>query len=252
MFTRRTVLSGLLAGSLSLPAVAQDSSAAPARLADGWGVGRPADAGLDPHALSELVEKIECGDMCSLPPDTIVHHLIRDGLMYRSLRQAARLTDPKDPNATDVNMIEARIKAGVLLAAPGNGGDSLSDNARENYSALNPDFSHMTTKTLVVAGDADLAAHLTVRGADWYRDPFREGPGADAMLTLIGGKHGLGGVAGSDAKETRDEDPDRLAVVQHMSWAYLRSAFDENDHSWSDACRALKSCASAHGHIDFK
>jgi len=84
--------------------------------------------------------------MCSPPPDTIVHHLIRNGPMHKSLRHGARLTDPKDPNATDVNMIEARIKAGVLLAAPGNGGDSLSDNARENYSALNPDFSHMTTK----------------------------------------------------------------------------------------------------------
>lgn len=104
----------------------------------------------------------------------------------------------------------------------------------------------------MVAGDADLAVHLTVRGADWYRDPFREGPGADAMLTLSGGKHGLGGVAGYDAKETSDEDPDRLAVAQRMSWAYLRSAFDEDNHSWSNACRALKSRASAHGHIDFK
>ena len=35
----------------------------------------------------------------------------------------ARLTDPKDENARDVNMMEQRIKAGVLLAAPGNGGD---------------------------------------------------------------------------------------------------------------------------------
>ncbi|WP_434053810.1 MAG: hypothetical protein RDA78_02560 [Roseibium sp.] len=164
----------------------------------------------------------------------------------------ARLTDPKDPDAVDVNMIDPRIKAGVLLAAPGNGGDSLSDNARANYSALNPDFSHMTTRTLVVAGDADLAAHLTTRGADWYQDPFREGPGAEAILTLIGGKHGLGGVSGYDAKETSDEDPDRLAVVQRMTWSYLRSAFDENDQTWLDACRALESRASAHGRIDLK
>ncbi|WP_299600262.1 alpha/beta fold hydrolase [uncultured Tateyamaria sp.] len=164
----------------------------------------------------------------------------------------ARLTDPKDPDAVDVNMIEPRIKVGVLLAAPGNGGDSLSDNARENYSALNPDFSYMTTKTLVVAGDADLAAHLTVRGADWYRDPFRNGPGADSMLTLIGGKHGLGGVSGYDAKETSDEDPDRLAVVQRMTWAYLRSALCEGDQAWSVACSELQSHASSHGYVDFK
>ncbi|WP_299771757.1 alpha/beta fold hydrolase [uncultured Tateyamaria sp.] len=164
----------------------------------------------------------------------------------------ARLTDPKDPDAVDVNMIDPRIKVGVLLAAPGNGGDSLTDTAREHYSALNPDFSHMTTKTLVVAGDADLAAHLTVRGADWYRDPFRDGPGADAMLTLIGGKHGLGGVSGYDAKETSDEDPERLAVVQHMTWAYLRSALYEGDQAWSVACSALQRYACSHGHVEFK
>lgn len=63
----------------------------------------------------------------------------------------ARLTDTADADAQDVNLLEPRIKAGVLLAAPGNGGDSLSDHARENYTALNPDFSHMTTRTLVVA-----------------------------------------------------------------------------------------------------
>ena len=42
-------------------------------------------------------------------------------------------------------MMEPRIKAGVLLAAPGNGGDDLSEFAAEHYSALNPDYSHMTT-----------------------------------------------------------------------------------------------------------
>lgn len=164
----------------------------------------------------------------------------------------ARLTDPKDPDAVDVNMLEPRIKVGVLLAAPGNGGDSLSDTAREHYSALNPDFSHMMTKSLVVAGDADLAEHLTVRGADWYRDPFRNGPGADAMLTLIGGKHGLGGVSGYDVKETSDEDPERLAVVQRMTWAYLRSALYEGDQAWSVACSALQGHANSHGKVDFK
>ena len=35
----------------------------------------------------------------------------------------ARLTDPKDDDARDVNLMDPRIKTGVLLAAPGNGGD---------------------------------------------------------------------------------------------------------------------------------
>ena len=164
----------------------------------------------------------------------------------------ARLTDPKDANATDVNLIDLRVKVGVLLAAAGNGGDDLSDFARENYSALNPDFAHMTTQTLVVMGDADVNPHLTVRGADWHADPYHIGPGSDAMLTLTGAKHGLGGVAGYDANETDDEDPDRLEIVQRMTWAYLRSALYEGDASWPDACKALKDHAHAHGHVDTK
>ena len=164
----------------------------------------------------------------------------------------ARLTDPKDANATDVNLIDLRVKVGVLLAAAGNGGDDLSDFARENYSALNPDFARMTTQTLVVMGDADVNPHLTTRGADWHADPYHDGSGSDALLTLIGAKHGLGGVAGYDAKETDDEAPDRLAIVQRMTWAYLRSALYEGDASWPDACKALKDHAHAHGHVDTK
>ena len=117
----------------------------------------------------------------------------------------ARLTDPKDENATEVNMMEPRIKAGVLLAAPGNGGDDLSEFAAEHYSALNPDYSHMTTQALVVAGDNDVSPHLTVRGADWHADAYHHSPGSKCLLTLFGAKHGLGGVAGYDAKETDDE-----------------------------------------------
>lgn len=164
----------------------------------------------------------------------------------------ARLTDPNDAKATEVNLKEPRIKVGVLLAAPGLGGDDLSEYAREHYSSLNPDFSHLTTRALVVAGDNDVAAHLTIRGADWYKDPFRHGPGVNSMLTLAGGKHGLGGIAGYDAKETGDEDPDRLAVVQRMTWAYLRSALYDGDPAWSDACKALKDHSSSLGNVDVK
>jgi hypothetical protein len=164
----------------------------------------------------------------------------------------ARLTDPKDENARDVNLIEPRITVGVLLAAAGNGGADLSAFARENYSALNPDFTHMTTQTLVVMGDADVNPHLTVRRADWHADPYHFGPGSDAMLTLFGAKHGLGGVAGYDAKETDDEEPDRLVIVQRMTWAYLRSALYAGDASWSDACTALKDHAGSHGRVDGK
>ena len=164
----------------------------------------------------------------------------------------ARLTDPKDENARDVNMIDSRIKAGVLLATPGSGGGDLSERAAKNYSALNPDFTHMTTRALVVFGDDDMNPNLTVRGADWHADPYYLSPGADCLLTLFGAKHGLGGVAGYDAKETDDEDPDRLAVTQRMTCAYLRAALCADDSSWAHACRALEDHASSLGRVTRK
>lgn len=163
-----------------------------------------------------------------------------------------RLTDPADAEATDVDLIEPRIKAGILLAAPGNGGDSLSDFARTHYTALNPDFSHMTIRNLVVAGDSDDSPHLTVRGAEWHMDPYHHSPGSEALLTLLGAKHGLGGISGYDAKETDDEDPDRLAVTQRMTWAYLRSALYEADPAWGIACAALERHGDALGRVTTK
>jgi pimeloyl-ACP methyl ester carboxylesterase len=164
----------------------------------------------------------------------------------------ARLTDPKDKAATNVSMIEPRIKAGVILAGPGNGGDDASEFAKENYSFMNPDYSHLTTQTLVVIGEDDLAPMQTVRGADWHADAYFHGPGSDCLLTLLGAKHGLGGIAGYDAKETDDEDPDRLAVVQRMTWAYLRSALYDEDPAWSEACNALQRYAGSIGQVTFK
>ncbi|MGQ2970592.1 MAG: alpha/beta hydrolase family protein [Allorhizobium sp.] len=164
----------------------------------------------------------------------------------------AGLTDTADPAVTRVRRPEPRIKAGVLLAAPGLGGDSLSDHARQNYTTLNPDFSTLTTRTLVVAGDADDNPHLTPRGADWHVDPYRHAPGAGALLTLFGGKHGLGGIAGYDAKETDDEDPDRLAVTQRLTLAWLRTALDIDARSWPEAMAALQGHAPEVGKVEQK
>lgn len=164
----------------------------------------------------------------------------------------AGLTDTADPAVTRVRHLEPRIKAGVLLAAPGLGGDSLSDHARKNYTTLNPDFSTLTTRTLVVAGDADDNPHLTPRGADWHVDPYRHAPGAEALLTLFGGKHGLGGIAGYDAKETDDEDPERLAVTQRMTLAWLRTALAIDAASWPEAMAALEAHAADLGEVVLK
>ena len=61
MFTRRYILSSLLAFYLPSLVAAQRTSTAPAVLGDGWAVAEPAEAGLDPDALATLVELIDVG-----------------------------------------------------------------------------------------------------------------------------------------------------------------------------------------------
>ena len=164
----------------------------------------------------------------------------------------ARLTDPKNAADTDVSVIEPRITAGVMLAPPGRGGDNLSDFARENLSELNPDYSHLTTPSLVIVGDEDVNPFMTVRGAEWYRAAFEDGPGAAALLSLVGGQHGLGGIAGYDAKETADEDPDRLAVVQRATAAFLYSQLYGGDQSWAQTLDVLEAQSGALAVVETK
>lgn len=151
-------------------------------------------------------------------------------------------------------MSDPRIVAGLLLAAPGNGGSDLTERVASypGFTFMNPDFARMTTPTLVVVGDKDVNPNLTTRGADWHADPYHRSPGAQWLLTLTGGEHALGGISGFDAKETTDEDPDRLEAVARMTWAWLRTAFDESDPAWTDACKALRGPASDLGIVESK
>jgi predicted dienelactone hydrolase len=122
-----------------------------------------------------------------------------------------------------VSLRDDRIKAGVLLGSTGRG-EGLTDVVKQNYPfMLTSDFSDMTTPALVVAGDKDASEHLTTIGPEWHTDPFHLSPGQKDLLVLEGGEHGLGGVSGYDVAETTDESPERVATVQRLTTAYLRS-----------------------------
>jgi hypothetical protein len=140
------------------------------------------------------------------------------GALTASILLGARVTDPTDPqNGTDVAMGEPRIKAGVLLSRPGKGSADLSAAAAQFSYFLDPNFATMTTSALVVVGDKDTGG-ITVREADWHADPYFLSPGPKSPLTLFGGKHLLGGVSGYDAAETTDENPERVALIQRLTW----------------------------------
>ncbi|MFF0306965.1 alpha/beta hydrolase family protein [Streptosporangium sp. NPDC004379] len=173
------------------------------------------------------------------------------GAHTASLLLGMRLTDPLD--GTEADLAEPRIGAGVLLAGPGRGGDALSDVAAANYPVfLNPDFSTMTTPTLVVAGDRDASPHLTVLGPEWHTDPYHLSPGPKSLLTVFGAEHGLGGISGYDVAETTDENPGRVAAVAGLTAAYLRSRLHPGDPAWQAACDALAAGPEPVGRVESK
>ncbi len=71
-------------------------------------------------------------------------------------------------------------------------------------------------------------------------------------MTVLGGKHGLGGISGYDARETDDEDPERLEVVLRMTWAWLRSALDGDDRAWTAARAAMEAHVPSQARVDLR
>ncbi|AWB92474.1 alpha/beta hydrolase family protein [Aeromicrobium chenweiae] len=141
-----------------------------------------------------------------------------------------RVLDPDGTGGEDLT--DARVKAGVLLATAGEGGKNLTPFAAEHLPFMQASFGHMTTPALIVAGDRD-DSPLTVRGPDWCTDPYHLSPGEKSLLTLTDAEHSLGGIAGYEAAETTDEDPERVALVQRVTVAYLRRALGLDDSGWS-------------------
>jgi predicted dienelactone hydrolase len=168
-----------------------------------------------------------------------------------SLLLGARITDPD--TGQDVHLIEPRIKAGVLLAAPGRGGDTLNGWMAEQVPFGHTiDFSTMTTPALVVAGEKDDSRHFTEMGPAWHADPYHLAPAPKTLLTLHDAEHLLGGISGYDAAETTDENPERVAALARLTSAYLRSQLQLGDHDWQAACRALTTGANPAGRVESK
>ena len=136
------------------------------------------------------------------------------------------------------DLSDPRVRAGVLLSAAGLGGAELTPFAAEHFPFMHPDYSTMKTPALVVAGDRDQSL-LSQRGPDWFTDAYFRSPGGKSLLTLFGAEHGLGGIVGPGNVETTDENPERVALVQRLTLAYLRSALYPENTSWAAARDAL-------------
>ncbi|MGW0224195.1 alpha/beta hydrolase family protein [Streptomyces tendae] len=161
-----------------------------------------------------------------------------------------RVRDPATGEAEDLS--DPRVRAGVLLATAGAGGDALTPFAAEHLPWLrHPDFTRMTAPALVVAGDKD-DLPLTVRGADWTADPYVLSPGEKSLLTLFGAEHFLGGISGYEAAETTDENPAHVALVQRVTLAYLRHALGVDSSGWATVRGDLAGDAHPLGRLESK
>ncbi len=159
------------------------------------------------------------------------------------------VTDPVDGTAVD--LADARVTAGVLMAAPG-AGEDITAFAKEHYPVLGTSsFATMTKPALIIVGENDWNPAFSDR-KDWRADAYVLSPGPKSLLTLFGAEHSLGGVSMYDAAETTDENPERVAALRALVWAYLRTALYPGDPAWSNATAALHGMPNPIGRIESK
>jgi pimeloyl-ACP methyl ester carboxylesterase len=171
------------------------------------------------------------------------------GATTASALLGARILDQQGTPGED--MSDPRVQAGVLLGVAGTGGDDLTPFAAENFSFMNPSFAEMRTPALVVAADHDQSL-LSVRGPDWWTDAYTQSPGEKSLLTLFGAEHSLGGITGYSVTETTDENPERVALLQHVTTAYLHRALGLGDDGWSQARTDLQGDPQRSGRLESK
>ncbi|MEV4157746.1 chlorophyllase [Nocardia salmonicida] len=148
-----------------------------------------------------------------------------------------RVTDPETGIAEDLS--DPRVMASIQLATAGRGGTELTPFAREHLPWLREqDFSHINAPGLVVAGDDDNLP-LSTRGPAWTTDPYTLSRANKSLLTVFGGQHFLGGISGEHVSETTDENPDRVALIQQLTLAYLRHVAGIEHSGWTRAQAVL-------------
>jgi pimeloyl-ACP methyl ester carboxylesterase len=211
------------------------------------------DRATDMHYILDHLDEIEAavpGLAGRMDRDRIVAvgHSLGAGTVTSLL--GMQVLDPDDPREKDLS--DPRIKAGVVIAAPGIGDKHLAPKAAQNYPMLKfVDFSKMTGHALVIAGDKDLNLMFSDR-LSYRTDAFTCAPAPKTLLTFFGAEHMFGGISGYDAAETTDENPERVATLRALVWAYLRSQLYPGDTSWAVAVAALENSTKPVAKVESK
>lgn len=75
---------------------------------------------------------------------------------------------------------------------------------------------------------------------------------ASALFSVFGCRHSLGGISNYEAKETTDGNPARVASVQRLSTAYLKSVLYPGDDAFASAVEAERRSSNPQGAIEIK
>lgn len=197
------------------------------RYADIWRT-RVDDLGRVIDELGTLVAAVP-----GLPGRVAVDHLAVAGHSWGGqsvgMLLGARVLDADGHPGED--RTDPRVKAGVLLSTTGLSRGDLTPFAQQNFAFMSPDFSRLSTPTIVVAGDHDQSL-LSTRGPDWFTDVYHHSPGAQHLVTLFGGEHTLGGIQDYGSTATTDESPERVELVRRTTTAFLRTALGVDPDAW--------------------
>ena len=209
---------------------------------------RPADMSFILDNLDEIISTVPglSGRVDKTNVAAIGHSM---GGQTVAMLAGMEVTDPATGKI--VNAAEPRLKALVLIGASG-GPEGFNGAARQHYPVLAAgNFGTMTLPALIVNGDKD--KNLMFSDVDnWRADAYYHSPGPKDLLTVFGAEHIFGGISGYDARETSDENPERVAFVCESILAYIRSTFYPNDLSWEQAKTSLNGVAGAPGSIESK
>lgn len=143
-----------------------------------------------------------------------------------------------EDDGNELYLPDSRIKTGILLATSGEGDDNMPAPWGKVDIVRTFRYGKMQTPALIIAGDKDVTP-ISSKGVEYHMDAYYQSPGKKDLMILKDGEHMLGGVTGYDAAETTDENPERVAVIQKMTTAYLRSFFNPQNRSWENEMKNL-------------
>ncbi|SHK45827.1 alpha/beta hydrolase family protein [Epilithonimonas mollis] len=172
------------------------------------------------------------------------------GALTTGMLAGAEVTD--NLTGETISLTEPRLKAIVMIGAPGSPEGLNGDFATTNYPILKGiNYKTMSLPTLVINGDKDINLNFS-NVENWRADAYYDSSAPSSLLTVFGAEHIYGGVSGWDVAETSDESPELVAFVCESILAYICSAMDPNDDSWKQLQKDFENNPNTKARIDIK